>query len=370
MSQTSDQIYDSLPSQYRQGDEVIKVLLEAGLEKADEARAALANVQDYYDPTQIDDQWLDWAIHLNGWPVLIGFTAAIKRAALAKIPNWRKNFGQVGMLEDVITTYFANAWTVTITPRYSIEGGFRIAKGRIAKGRIWDEKFPTEVIISVNEIRASVAVDKLKGLLERVLPPWMLYTLKFLPPPAPVYQAKNEYSGSGTTLVPVSVSVPSGAQAGDLLVVAALVGGGAGVINPPAGWAKYTESVISNQKLCYFARVMQSGDTSWSFPLTGSLWYAVVIANYRTGNTFAPGNIGLGNHTGTQAIPQPCLHIVSFMSASSTPTASGFTQRAKFDHPGGTYISLWDRAGTPPSGALGFGNSDAWQNALLINQDI
>jgi hypothetical protein len=115
---------------------------------------------------------------------------------------------------------------------------------------------------------------------------WTAYDLTPAAPTAPAYIGSTT-NGSSTTGTSLALSLPSGAQAGDLLV-AALVHENANPagLSGPSGWTPMSSSTPSGTaralRLTTWYRVMQSGDTGpWSWTTTTAYERGGIMAAYR-----------------------------------------------------------------------------------------
>jgi hypothetical protein len=183
----AEELVLSLPEAYQQDDEVLRVIFGAVAPPVDAVIQARAGLLGLLTPATMPEGWLEWAIWTLGWPVVPGLSAYTNRQVLTKLPGWRANYGQEGVLEDVIATYTKASSTsvgvsVTLIPRKPIKGGFRIGKGRIGKGRIWNFFSNEEILVQVVNAGSNTwgagLEGQLRGLLELFLPPWMTFELR------------------------------------------------------------------------------------------------------------------------------------------------------------------------------------------------
>jgi phage tail-like protein len=181
----NNEMWALLGSEYQQDDEVLRVLFAVIAPVMQRATDAIDRIGTNFNPDTAPDEWLSWLLASVGWPVDETLTVYQKREILKRLANWRRRYGQVGVIEEIIQWYFRPSSTVappvfSLKPRDQTDGGFRIGKGRIGKSRIWQR-------FSRNVIRVAVApgsapwtaaeAARLERLLDLTLPPWMIFEL-------------------------------------------------------------------------------------------------------------------------------------------------------------------------------------------------
>jgi hypothetical protein len=148
------------------------------------------------DPDLAPTNALVFLVHTLNWRVGQPETLSSvnQRIILKKIPRWYKHYGKSsvaefsnrGVVEDIVWEYFRNGTAVTsleisINWRGEITNGFRIGTSRIGRRRIY-RSFPREYLIirvtNLNGIVWDASIkEKLIGILNTALPPFMIYDL-------------------------------------------------------------------------------------------------------------------------------------------------------------------------------------------------
>jgi RHS repeat-associated protein len=101
-------------------------------------------------------------------------------------------------------------------------------------------------------------------------------------PPAPTFIA-NASANSGGSATSLSVTVPTTAQSGDLLIAALALTGDNNTVTAPSGWTVQTAAnYVSTNNLFVITHYVQAGDpTSASFSWTTSAYAALALVDYR-----------------------------------------------------------------------------------------
>lgn len=184
----TDQVEDlqkQIPEEYR--GEVLEVLFEALGPRIQEAADAIDGVTDYFNPDLMPDSALEWALRRVGWPVESFWGAYVQRQVLKKLLIWRLYYARTGVLEDIVTTYFKTTQTtnplqVQFVVRKSTAGGFRIGAGRIGPGRVWNKFNRYNIRVRVTALGDyawnAQTKDRLRALIEEILPARMLYQIE------------------------------------------------------------------------------------------------------------------------------------------------------------------------------------------------
>jgi hypothetical protein len=185
----TERIFGDLGPEYQNGDEVLRPILTALEPTLNTAENGLTTLADLFDPENVPDSGLDWALWLNGWPTAPGseslkITPYAKRQVLKQIPVWRKTWGQDGVFEEIFATYTKTSSTetgitITIAPRVSTPGGFRMGAGRMGRGRMWQLWTNNSILIKITDLGTWIdpgdfddpELDFLEGLLDLLLPP-------------------------------------------------------------------------------------------------------------------------------------------------------------------------------------------------------
>ena len=180
----SEQLTNRLPPEYRSPDRVLEVLLESVSPKLQEVSDSIDALGTNFDPMTTPDGWLDFLLERIGWPVDSGMTSWQKREVLKSVGRWRRNYGKVGIIPEIIRLYFRPGPSslglgIALNARKSIKGGFRIAKGRIGRGRVFQRFSRNEILVSITDFgdvpNNQATRQRLERFLDELVPPWMLY---------------------------------------------------------------------------------------------------------------------------------------------------------------------------------------------------
>lgn len=192
------ELWNRLPEAYQlrdlqgaapNGKGVLRVIFDAVAPSLETVDAGIASLPSRLSPDTMPEAWLPWATSSIGWPVFPGLTVYTQREVLKRIAGWRVTRGRPGVYEEIVRVYTKTSSstqgiTVTLKPRHSITGGFRIGTGRIGRDRIWREFTADFVVLRVTALNGNTWDAKLealvRGVLETLLPARMDF--KIIPP--------------------------------------------------------------------------------------------------------------------------------------------------------------------------------------------
>lgn len=180
----SEQLVSRLPPEYRSPDRVLEVLLESVAPKLQEVEDARATLGANFNPETCPDSWLDFLLERVGWKVDESLTNYQKRECLKRVPYWRKHYAKAPIIPEIVKLYFRPGPSnlgldIALNARKSIKGGFRVGKGRIAKGRIYQRFSRNNILVEITDFGDvpdnAATRQRLEKFLDELLPAWMTY---------------------------------------------------------------------------------------------------------------------------------------------------------------------------------------------------
>lgn len=168
--------------EYQESDEVLQVIFAAIAPPLETAILAIENFGSNFDPLTAPDSWLDWLLQQIGWPVDESFTPWQKREILKRVPDWRKRYGQKGIIESIVQLYFRLTVSnigldIQLEPRISTPGGFRIGKGRVGRSGIWNRYSRNNLLVTItnwNDVADNATNrQRLELFLDKLIPAFM-----------------------------------------------------------------------------------------------------------------------------------------------------------------------------------------------------
>jgi hypothetical protein len=181
-----NELRSSLPEPFE--GPVVDVLFQAIAPRLQRLEDALADLPVNLTVATMPEGWVRWALdQVLGWPVRpVSIYQA--RRILGRIPFWRKNYAQPGIMEEILQYHLQDSLTTT-PPTFSLEvrpfntsGGFRFGKGRFGKGRFWHRFSRDEIVVTVTnsgsfsviaQADADTLMRRVTGLLSALLPAMM-----------------------------------------------------------------------------------------------------------------------------------------------------------------------------------------------------
>jgi hypothetical protein len=179
----AEKLISSIPEEYKDG----VVLTDFVTAIAPDLQVVQDKIDSLGTVLSVDtaDHNLDWLLERVGWTVGEHYPVHVKREALKNHARWDKHYGQSGILEEIFEIYTrptANGHGVKaeFKPKQNPIGGWRVNSSYVGRNTYVSTEW------SINDLRIRILsfgdniatsdfLKRLKGILEQIVPMWMIF---------------------------------------------------------------------------------------------------------------------------------------------------------------------------------------------------